>query len=339
VNPARFLETRSPAWDTLEALVKKAGQGRGLGRLTDDELHQLTRLYPAVAVDVARSRMYGIDPATQRRINRIAIAAHGLLYRQRHVRVLEAVGRFLSRDYPRLFRKLWQYTALATALFLVAGLGAYVSARLRPSTAYLFVPGSIDLPDGKPGLSSEDISERFRRMPRPPMAAGIMTNNIAVAFNAFSLGITAGVGTCCVLLYNSMMLGGFAAHFANHGLSYPFWSFILPHGVLEIMAILLASGAGLRLGISLAIPGPLTRLASLRQGAREAVLLVLGTIPMFIVAGTIEGFVTPSHLPNDAKILLGVSAGLTALAYLLLVGHRPVSRRTDNDGSGGSRAC
>jgi len=319
MNAAQFLETRSPAWDMLELLVTRCHR-KGIVALSEQELHELTRLYPAVAVDVARARMYKLDPATQQRINRLAIAAHGLLYRRRHVDVFGAVTRFFARDYPRLFRSLWPYMALSTALLLVAGFGTYVTVRMRPSSAYLFVPCCIDLPDGKSGLSPEDISERFRKIPRAPMAAGIMSNNISVAFDAFALGITAGIGTCYVLLFNAMMLGGFAAHFANHGLSFPFWSFVLPHGVLEITAILIAGAAGLRLGVSLAVPGAFTRMASLRVGAREAVLLVLGTIPMFVVAGMIEGFVTPSYLPGTVKIVLGFSVGVAVVAYLLVAG-------------------
>jgi uncharacterized membrane protein SpoIIM required for sporulation len=319
LNPARFLETRAPAWDRLEVLIARAGR-KGVSALTQDELHELTRLYPAVAVDVARARMYRMDPKTEERVNRLAIVAHGLLYRRPHVRPLTTVARFFCQDYPRLFRKLWPCTVLATVLFLTAGTGAYVIARVHPSTAYLFVPCGIELPDGRGDLSPADISERFRRIPQPPMAAGIMANNISVAIRAFAYGITAGVGTCWILFFNAMMLGGFAAHFANHGLSYPFWSFILPHGVLEIMAILIAAAAGLRLGISLAVPGSVARGASLRAGAVDAVLLVLGTIPMFVVAGIIEGFITPSHLSGEIKITLGVSVGAVTLAYLLFAG-------------------
>ena len=110
-TPARFLETRAPAWDRLEALVEKC-RPRGVAALADEELHELTRLYPGVAVDVARARVHKIDPKTQQRINRLAIAAHGLLYRRPHARPLAAVGRFLLRDYPRLFRRLWPYVVL-----------------------------------------------------------------------------------------------------------------------------------------------------------------------------------------------------------------------------------
>lgn len=319
MRPSRFLETRSHSWDRLEILISIASS-RGLKALNDEELHELTRLYPSITVDVARARMYHLDQQTQERINQLAIAAHGLLYRRKSMRYLLAVWNFFRNVYPVLFRRLWVYILLAVILFSVGALGAYISTRMVPSNAYIFVPRNLDLTDKESGVSSKDISERFRKIPKPPMAAGIMTNNISVAFNAFALGITAGIGTCYVIIFNAMMLGGFAAHFANHGLTYEFWSFIIPHGVLEIFAILIAAAAGLRLGLSLAVPGKLKRSASLRVGAIDAVLLVLGTIPMFIIAGLIEGFITPSYAPNMLKILLGFAVALVVITYLLLAG-------------------
>ena len=319
MTPARFLETRSAAWSRLEEIISKTSR-RGVRALDENELRELTRLYPAVAIDVARARMYNIDPLTQKRINQLAISAHGLLYRHKNVRLFSAVWKFFERDYPVLFRRLWPYMVLATTIFVISFLGAYVSTRLRPSNAFLFVPGQLDISDEEPGVTVKDISERFRRIEKPPMAAGIMTNNISVAFNAYALGITAGVGTCFVVIFNSVMLGGFAAHFANHGLAYEFWSFIIPHGVLEIFAILVSAAAGLRLGLSLAMPGQLKRSASLRVGAKDAVMLVLGTIPMFILAGIVEGFMTPSFLPGIAKIILGIVLGALIIAYLVSAG-------------------
>jgi len=320
MTPARFVETRSPAWDRLEALVRKTGI-RGVRALGKEDLHELTRLYPAVAVDVARARMCGVGPRTQERVNRLVIAAHGLLYREPRTRRRSALLSFFGRDYPRLFRRLWPYVALSVAMFLVAGLGAYVTVRGRPSTAYVFVPRGLEAADEETDVSAGDVSERYRRSPGEVMAAGITTNNIKVAFAAFALGITAGIGTAYVLLFNAMMLGAFIAHFQNHGFGMEVAWFLTPHGALEIFAILVAGAAGLRLGLSLALPGRVTRKESLKLGAHDAVKLVLGTIPMFIVAGVIESFVTPSHLPGSTKVLIGlVALGLT-LVYLLLVGH------------------
>ena len=323
MTPARFLETRAGAWSRLEAIISKTSK-RGLKALNDEELQELTRLYPAVAIDVARARMYNIDSLTQTRINQLAISAHGLLYRRKNVRYLQAVWKFFRRDYPELFCRLWPYTALVTAIFFISVLGAYVSTRLKPSNAYLFVPGRLDISDDGPEVSSRDISERFRQIPRPPMAAGIITNNIKVAFHAFAFGITAGIGTCYIIIFNSMMLGGFAGHFANHGLAYEFWSFILPHGALEIFAILVSAAAGLRLGLSFAMPGRLKRSAAFRVGARDAVLLVIGTIPMFIIAGLIEGFITPSYIPGFVKIILGLTVAFLTIIYLVLAGRCPL---------------
>lgn len=319
MTPAQFLDTRGPAWKEFEALIAKTGR-RGLSALTDEEIHQLVRTYPAIVVDLARVRMYKFSPEVQNRVNQMAIAAHGLIYRKQHQRVWPAIGRFFFADYPRLFRRLWPYITLATAIFVVAAAGAFVTTQIRPSTAYLFVPGNLDLPDGSIEVSAEDISARFRQMPKPPMAAGIITNNISVAFNAFAFGITAGVGTCYLVLFNAMMVGGIAGHFVNHGLTFEFCSFIAPHGCLEIFTILIAAAAGLRLGLSLVLPGNLTRKASLRTGAKEAVFLVIGTVPMFVIAGLIEGFITPSYLPGELKITLGVTVFAVVLAYLLLVG-------------------
>ena len=321
MGPARFLEVRGPVWDRIEALLDATKHG-GVGALTEDELVELARVYPSVAVDVARARAYRLEPRLLRRLNSLAMRAHGLLYRREKRPLWPVIVRFFLEDYPRLARRLGRYVLLATALTGLAFASSYAAVVAEPATAYAFVPGPVDAVDGLQGLSEEDMSERFRKAPEMLLATGVTTNNISVAFSAFALGITWGVGTGYVLLYNGMMLGGLAAHFANHGLAGVFWTFVAPHGLLEILAILIAGGAGLRLGLSLALPGNVTRGASLRIGAREAAQLVLGTIPFFVVAGSVEGFVTPSHLPAAAKLTIGVGLLALALGYLLLAGHR-----------------
>jgi uncharacterized membrane protein SpoIIM required for sporulation len=319
MTPARFLELRKAAWERLDWLVAKAGRG-GVRALAESELHELTRLYPAVAVDVARARMCGIDAKTQERINRLAIAAHGLLYRRPTSPAGPGIVRFFLVDYPRLFRKLRAYVALSVGIFLVGLVGAYLMVRAQPTAAYVFMPQGLEVVDEAQDVSAGDVSERYRRMPSPPMASHIITNNIGVAFFAFAAGVTAGIGTCYVLFFNAMMLGAFIGHFANHGLTYEVAAFLTPHGALEIFAILVSSAAGLRLGLSLAIPGRVTRKVSLKLGAQDSLKLVLGTIPMFIVAGLIEGFVTPSYLPGDTKIIIGLAALGATLLYLLFGG-------------------
>ncbi len=326
MNPAKFLESRKHIWDRLDSLTKKAGR-KGVRTLDDGELRELTRLYPTVATDVARARMYGMDANTMRRLNQLAIGAHGLLYRRERARPLKALWTFFSRDYPRLFRRLWPCFAISFALFSVCAMGAYTSVRMSPSSAYLFVPLGLDV-EGTPEVTAGDIGERYRKAPGGFMVSAITTNNIQVAIYAFVSGITAGIGTCAILILNGMMLGGFFGHFANHGLLYACCEFLVPHGALEIFSIILAGAAGLRLGFSLALPGKLTRKASLRKGAREAMMLMLGTVPMFIAAGIIESFVTPAYINGGTKIIIGLSALGITMAYLLFVGLRTAPSET-----------
>ena len=317
MRAAFFFKQRQSEWDRCRYLIQQA-QNNGLRSLKDDEIHELAHLYQNITIDVSRARMYKLDPTLQDNINQLAISAHGLLYRRKSRKIMVSLWQFFRNQYPSHFRKLWPYTCLATVIFLIGMIGAFVTTRLKPATAFYFVPGNLDVID-KNSVTEEDISERFRQMKRPPMAAGIITNNISVALNAFALGISAGLGTCYLLLYNSLMLGGFIGHFCNNDLGYELLSYLGPHGFLEIFAILVASAAGIRLGLSLALPGNLTRTSSLRKGAIDALLLVLGTIPMFLVAGLIESFITPSYLPGIFKIILGFSVLLITLAYLFFV--------------------
>jgi uncharacterized membrane protein SpoIIM required for sporulation len=153
---------------------------------------------------------------------------------------------------------------------------------------------------------------------KPLASSAIMTNNISVGFMTFALGITGGLGTIYMMLFNGLMLGviGMACH--QSGMSLQLWSFVAPHGVLELPAIFLAGGAGLRIATGLLFPGYLPRRESLARAGTDAVQLLLGTIPMLIVAGTIEAFVSPTGLRMALKF--GMAAALFALLLAYLFG-------------------
>ena len=141
-----------------------------------------------------------------------------------------------------------------------------------------------------------------------------------VAFFAFALGITLGVGTLFMVVQNALLLGVLAGAFAAAGKSGPFWSLILPHGLLELTAICIAAGAGLRMGWSIVDPGDRPRTRALAEEARDAVMVVLGVIPAFVIAAFIEGFVTGSALPNPVEIGLGAAVAVGYVAFLFGVG-------------------
>jgi len=160
---------------------------------------------------------------------------------------------------------------------------------------------------------------------KPLASSFIMTNNLTVSFTTFALGITAGLGTIWMLALNGLLFGVVNAACWQVGMSQQLLSFVAPHGVLELPAIFIAGGGGLLLAKGLLFPGNLPRKASLVLEGGRAVRLVLGIIPLLIVAGTIEGFVSPSDLPVALKYTL--AAGLFGLLLLFVMRKTPKQPR------------
>jgi uncharacterized membrane protein SpoIIM required for sporulation len=196
-------------------------------------------------------------------------------------------------------------------------------------------PGKADVVLG-PGASTmiDQIAERHTVrhdwMPqedRPMMSSFVMVNNLKVTALAFSVGVLGGIFTCAILFYNGLMLGVIAGAVQLRGpqVALGFWAFVAPHGVIELTAIFIAGGAGLMLGWALVNPGQYTRKTALKLAGREAFTLVLGVAAMLVVAGIIEGFFSPSMLPEKLKLATAALLGIALCGYLLLAG-RAVGR-------------
>jgi uncharacterized membrane protein SpoIIM required for sporulation len=151
---------------------------------------------------------------------------------------------------------------------------------------------------------------------KPLASSAIMTNNMSVGFMTFALGITAGLGTIYMMAFNGLMIGVIGMACWLSGMSLQLWSFVAPHGVLELPAIFIAGGAGLRIAQGLLFPGVLPRRDSLAQAGLEAVQLVLGTIPILIIAGLIEAFVSPTGLPVPLKFSMAAALFVLLGVYL-----------------------
>jgi len=153
---------------------------------------------------------------------------------------------------------------------------------------------------------------------KPIASSAIMTNNLSVSFAAFAGGMLAGLGTAYMMLFNGLLIGVLATACARAGMSLALWSFVAPHGSLELPAIFIAGGGGLLLAKGILVPGFLSRRESLVEAAAVAVRLVLGIIPLLVVAGVIEGFVSPSDLAPAAKFAIGASMFVLLAAYVTL---------------------
>jgi uncharacterized membrane protein SpoIIM required for sporulation len=154
-------------------------------------------------------------------------------------------------------------------------------------------------------------------------SAFLFTHNIQVTFLAFGLGITAGVGTALVLFANGVPLGALAVQYHEAGQDLFFWAWILPHGIPELTAIAIAGGAGLVLGRGLVLPGRRRIRDALRHEARRAVRLVVGTMPVLVMAGVIEGTISQMHeplMPYPAKLAFALLVGTALYIWLWSAG-------------------
>jgi uncharacterized membrane protein SpoIIM required for sporulation len=157
-------------------------------------------------------------------------------------------------------------------------------------------------------------------IPPAGLSTVILVNNIQVAFLAFALGITFGIGTVYLVAQNAMFIGVLAGAYTAAGKGGVFWALVLPHGLLELTAIAIAAGAGLRMGWSVIDPGDRRRSTAVAEEARDAAMVVLGVLPAFGVAALVEGFLTGTSVPDPVEIGIGVGMALAYLAVLFLPG-------------------
>lgn len=307
---------RKAQWERLSELLQRESRLTSK-RLSAREVAEVARLYRLAASDLAKARLLDAPEELIRYLNDLVARGHSFIYRSKPSS-WGALRRFYGQEFPRLLRRRWPYVAAAAGVFLAFALGAFVGVWLDSTTVYNLLPESvIQLVDSKPRRQGEVVwSENLR----PVLSSVIMTNNIGVSLRAYAYGIVFGIGTVYILAFNGALLGALAAHFQREGMGFVFCSLVLPHGVLELMAIFVACGAGLRLGHVLFCPGELTRKGALVRSAPEALRLFLGAVPALVVAALIEGFITPTALPAGFKLTVGGAAGAAALGYALLVG-------------------
>jgi uncharacterized membrane protein SpoIIM required for sporulation len=314
-----WLGGRRPAWQRMEAIVDQLSR-RGPRRTPAQDIRELTELYQSVCADLSRLRALNADPAIITPLNRLVTRAHAQIYRGGPRRSWRLSTFFLTQ-YPRLFRQTWKFTVASLLLSAISALMAYSTVQSSPEVVADILGGADGELYGPKSVA--DIRERFGHEGNPLLSSLVITNNIRVALGAFALGITFAIGTVYVMIVNGAMLGGIAGAFAKSGIERQFWMVVLPHGALELSAVVIAGGAGLLVGYALWCPGRRTRRRALREEVVRAVQLAVGLIPAFAVAGLFEGLVTPSDaIPELLKVILGVAVAVVFWLYLLLAGRQ-----------------
>jgi len=304
-----WLKKRQPYWARLESLLGDIKQN-GLRALGRDELRELGLLYRQTATDLSAVRGDASSVQQSRYLNQLLSRAHNAIYSGQK-KTFGRVARFFWVEYPRIFRQYLGYTLAATGIFIVGGLAGTLATLSNPDFMRDFLGPAMVRTIEKHEMWTHSVVAAA-----PQMSSFIMTNNMSVTFMTFAGGITAGLWTLFELFFNGMMMGVIGTACGMNEMSVKLWSFVAPHGVLEMPAILIGGGAGLRLAEALLFPGTLARRDSLAVGGNEAVQLLVGVIPMLIIAGTIEGFFSPSSVPVALKFTLAAALFVIFAAYL-----------------------
>jgi uncharacterized membrane protein SpoIIM required for sporulation len=309
----QWIAKRRPHWDRLAFLLTRSDQ-HGLNQLSRAELQEMALLYRQVAADLSVLRRDETARTYSDQVNLLLARAHHVIYSRRKTTWL-TLFRFLKDEYPAIFQRQLPYVAASLLVTVAWGLMGAALTSARPEFMRHYVgPAMIATMEQHKMWTDSIVSVA------PKETSHIMTNNLSVSFMAFAGGILFGVGTFVLLLNNGMMLGVIGAACHQYSMSLALWSFIAPHGSLELPAIIIAGGAGFRIGRAMLFPGGYRWKESVAKGGIEATQLVAGVIPMLVVAGCLEGFFSPSHAPVWLKFVVG------GLLFVLLVSwlFRPV---------------
>ena len=296
---------------------------RGVSALGHDELQDLGLLYRQTASDLATVREDITSRSLASYLNQLLARAHNLIYMGKRTRWNRIVDFYLN-TYPRIFRETFPLVLAAALLFVASGIAGAIVTLRDPGFAYQILgPEMIETIEKREMWTHSIVAVQ------PMAASGIMTNNIMVGFTMFAAGITAGFGTLWLLVTNGLLMGVVAAATARAGMALQLWDFVAPHGVLELPAIFIAAAAGLEIARGLLFPGIISRRQSLARAGNRGAQLLLGTIPMLVIAGGIEAFISPVKIATPLKFLFA-AVMFTLLVLGLSRGRR--EQKLDNDG-------
>ncbi|MCB0281826.1 MAG: stage II sporulation protein M [Calditrichaeota bacterium] len=313
-----FLKKNSQTWKKVESMLET-----GISFSPDE----LTDLYIRLTDDLAYSKTFFPKSKTTLYLNTLTTRIHQKIYGNKKENTAR-FKHFWMHELPAVVYNHRQKLLASFLIFTIALIIGVISAAGDKS----FV--RIILGDSYVNMTLENISKNdpmavYKKMNEIDMFFGITFNNIRVSFFAFISGLLLSFGTGLVLFQNGIMLGSFQYFFFEQGYLTQSLLTIWIHGTLEISAIIIAGGAGLVLGNSILFPGTFSRRDSFAQGARDGMKIVIGLIPVFIMAGFLEGFVTRyTGMPLIISLaIIGGSLGFIIFYFIIYPrkqGRRPI---------------
>lgn len=298
-----------------------AAKRQGLSKMSAEDVSTFVAQYREVATDLAQ-----LQTATRGRqsdalfyLSRLVAGGHNLLYRKRK-QSFAAFVRYITFDVPIEIRRSWLPIMIAASLLFIPLTTAYVTVARTPSIAPQVLPEEM-LHRARTAAEREQRGEGYvtiNKGEQPIAASDIMTNNIQVTYLVFALGLTAGIMTVFILLNNGVAIGSVLGLYHANDVSRLLFGFIVPHGVLELTAICIAGGGGFLLASALLLPGNRTRREALVQNGKRAITLIAGSSILLIVAGAIEGLISPRVWPLEWKVAVSAATAIVLIGYLSL---------------------
>jgi uncharacterized membrane protein SpoIIM required for sporulation len=309
-----FIAHHQAGWQRLDELVRLAG--RDARRLDADHLDELVRLHLRTASHLSTTRTHLQDPQLAGYLSELVARSTAVVHGTRP-RTWATVWRGLTESFPAAVWHTRRATAVATATFLVGAALVAVWLAVTPAAVQAAMPD-----DAREAFLTEDFAAYYSSEPAGTFAARVFTNNAAVGALAFGAGIAFAVPTLVILLLNGVNVGVAAGLFHAAGDPGTFYGLILPHGLLELTAVFVAGGAGLQLGWAAIAPGERRRRDAVAEEGRRSVVIVLGLVVVFAVAGVLEAFVTPAPWPTWARVGTGAAVWVAISGAVLHAGSR-----------------
>ncbi|HVB41563.1 MAG TPA: stage II sporulation protein M [Streptosporangiaceae bacterium] len=314
-----FVAEHRGEWARLDRLTRRRR------RLSGVQVDELVTLYTRTATQLSALQTAGLDPALAARLSSQLARSRAVMSGAQST-TWQAIGRFAAISFPAAaYRARWWWLACAAGSAVVAVL---IGWRVAGSPA---LQASLLPHSAAEKLVTHDFRHYYSTYDGRSFAARVWTNNALLAAETITFGLLLGIPVLLLLLQNAANVGVDGGLMSAYGRSGEFWSLILPHGMLELTAVFLAAGVGLRLGWTVVDPGHRSRVQALAEEGRAMFTAAIGLVFVLLVSGLIEAFVTPSPLPAWARIGIGAVAEAAFLGYVVVLGRRAVAAGDTGD--------
>jgi uncharacterized membrane protein SpoIIM required for sporulation len=321
VKEILFLKQNAEKWNQLEDFLKNK---------KNMDLDRLAEYFIELTDDLAYSKTFYPESATTRFLNELTSRFYQLIYRNKKEKRSRILA-FWRYELPAVIRRSYKYLAYAFAIFIISIFIGIISSANDAKFVRLIM-GDHYVNMTLENIEKGDPMAVYKQINEIDMFLGITLNNVRAAFWAFVLGVTFSIGSFYVLFINGVMLGSFQYFFYQKGLLIESVMTIWIHGTLEISAIIIAGGAGLLIGSSMLFPGTYSRKLSFMNGVKHGIKIIIGIVPMFIVAGFLEGFVTRhTDMPDGLRIGIIIVSFVFIIWYFIIY---PIFIRTGENNYG-----